>query len=84
MNNILKYYVYKNDTIIKEGFSTSWYVHGMIASILQEDNADYINLIYDNGSERKLYSPKVLFKMKPDSVSEVDHKKWFSGNRYNL
>jgi len=84
MNKIVNYYVYKDEYIIKQGLSTTWYVHGMMASTLHTLNADYIVLIYDDGTEKKIYSPKVLFNMKPESVTIEDHKKWFSGNRYNL
>lgn len=83
MNNIGKYSVFKDDQIIKTGLCPSFYVHGMLASILERDQADWINIEF-NEKKIRLYSPKTLYKLKPQTVTLEDHKKWFTGCRYPL
>ena len=70
--------------MVTQGLSTSWYIHGLIASTIREHDADYIDILYDNGTNKRMYSPKVLYRMKPNSVSIEDHNKWFSGCGYEL
>ena len=82
--NLTTYDVIKNNEIIDSGMCPTFYIHGMIASIIYKNNADEVVLYYTSGKKLKLVSPSLLFKHVPNNVSIEDHKKWFTGSRFKL
>lgn len=81
--NLVQYVVKKNNEIIDSGMTPTFYIHGLVASVIQVTDADEI-LIVSKDKTLSLKSPKVLHKTIPESVSEKDHNRWFSGCRFEL
>jgi len=84
MKRIAKYQLIKNDQIIAFGISPTFYIHGMVSSLLEKQDADRVIITFDNGATFNVISPKLLFKMQPTTVSIEDHQRWFSGCRHPL
>jgi len=82
--NLTEYNVIKNNKTIDSGMCPTFYIHGMIDSIIYKNDADEIVLYYTSGKKVKLVSPSLLFKRIPDNVSIENHKKWFSGSSFKL
>lgn len=82
--NLVKYEVLKDQQIIQSGHCPTFYVHGMLASIIEVTGSDAIKITFESKKVLWLFNPRTLYKCKPSSVSEVDHAKWFSGCRYDL
>ena len=78
------YVAFKNGQIIASGLCPTFYVHGLIASIVEIQHADNIQITFNSGYVLIIKSPNVLFKSKPAKVSIEDHTRWCSGCRYNL
>ena len=82
--NLTNYKVVKDDAIIDSGICPTFYIHGIIDSIIYKSNADKVILYYSSGKEMKLISPSLLFKHIPKDVSIENHKKWFTGCKFKL
>jgi len=76
------YKVKKNNKVIKEGLSPTFYVHGMMSSIMEKNDPDSIEIEFENKIILTMLSPRLLFEQKPNNVSSEQHIRWFSGCRY--
>jgi len=79
MNNLKKYYLVKDNSIIKTGYFPTFFLIGGWYSLIEfESKADWMEVEFEDRII-KLYAPRLLYKNKPESVSLENHKKWFSG-----
>jgi hypothetical protein len=73
------YRVFKDKNLIHEGISPINLISLLMSSIIEPNDADKVEILFNDGEILNLYSPKLLINMIPDEVPLIDHNRWIYG-----